>query len=119
MLKHFVCYDKSKRRTSGVEFVRYGVALMTLDNLSAEPARVGMTIPLGPGSHLTLKAVGEDTEQAFALMEYVLAPGGGAGLHTHSREDESFYVLAGELAVQLRRVWCFIADLPLLFTLAE
>jgi mannose-6-phosphate isomerase-like protein (cupin superfamily) len=66
-----------------------------------EAARAGMILPLGPGSHLTLKAVGADTEQAFALMEYVLAPGGGAGLHSHGREDESFSVLAGELAVQL------------------
>lgn len=65
------------------------------------PARAGMVIPLGPGSQLTLKAVGAETDGAFALMEYLLAPGGGAGLHSHSREDESFYVLAGELAVQL------------------
>lgn len=71
------------------------------DNEVGGDARAGMTIPLGPGSHLTLKAVGADTEGAFALMEYVLAPGGGAGLHRHSREDETFYVLAGELAVQL------------------
>jgi mannose-6-phosphate isomerase-like protein (cupin superfamily) len=67
----------------------------------AAAARAGMIIPLGPGSHLTLKAVGADTAGVFALMEYVLAPGGGAGLHIHSREDESFYILAGELAVQL------------------
>jgi mannose-6-phosphate isomerase-like protein (cupin superfamily) len=74
---------------------------MSFDSSDSPAARAGMTIPLGPGSHLTLKAVGADTDQAFALMEYVLAPGGGAGLHSHSREDESFYVLAGELAVQI------------------
>jgi quercetin dioxygenase-like cupin family protein len=74
---------------------------MSVDDLGSSAAHAGMTIPLGPGSHLTLKAVGDDTDHAFALMEYVLAPGGGAGLHRHSREDESFYVLAGELAVQL------------------
>ncbi|HMQ34902.1 MAG TPA: cupin domain-containing protein [Chloroflexaceae bacterium] len=72
------------------------------DHEVGEPAaRAGMIIALGPGAHLTLKAVGADTGGAFALMEYVLAPGGGAGLHSHSREDESFYVLAGELTVQL------------------
>jgi quercetin dioxygenase-like cupin family protein len=74
---------------------------MSDDNVGVPAARAGMTILLGPGSQLTLKAVGADTEGAFALMEYVLAPGGGAGLHRHSREDESFYVLAGELTVQL------------------
>lgn len=74
---------------------------MSSDDGHETAARAGMVIPLGPGSQLTLKAVGADTAGAFALMEYVLAPGGGAGLHTHNREDESFYVLAGELAVQL------------------
>ncbi len=74
---------------------------MSADETPIAPARAGMTVPLGPGSQLTFKAVGADTANAFALMEYLLAPGGGAGLHTHTREDESFYVLAGELAVQL------------------
>ncbi len=74
---------------------------MSDNEISGPAARAGMTIGLGPGSHLTLKAVGVDTDEAFALMEYALAPGGGAGLHRHSREDESFYVLAGELSVQL------------------
>lgn len=74
---------------------------MSSDDVWSSAARTGMIISLGPGSQLTLKAVGADTAGAFALMEYVLAPGGGAGLHTHSHEDESFYVLAGELAVQL------------------
>lgn len=74
---------------------------MSDNELEATAARAGMIIGLGPGSQLTLKAVGADTEGTFALMEYVLAPGGGAGLHRHSREDETFYVLAGELAVQL------------------
>jgi quercetin dioxygenase-like cupin family protein len=74
---------------------------MSIDTLVNATARAGTIIPLGPGSQITLKAVGSDTDQTYALMEYVLAPGGGAGLHSHSREDESFYVLAGELTVQL------------------
>lgn len=74
---------------------------MVDNDVGRTTARAGMTVTLGPGSHLTLKAVAADTDGAFALMEYMLAPGGGAGLHSHSREDESFYVLAGELAVQL------------------
>jgi quercetin dioxygenase-like cupin family protein len=74
---------------------------MSAEEPAMTEVRAGMTVALGPGSQLTFKAVGADTENAFALMEYLLAPGGGAGLHTHSREDESFYVLAGELAVQL------------------
>jgi quercetin dioxygenase-like cupin family protein len=74
---------------------------MNSDAMTNVTARAGTIIPLGPGSQITLKAVGSDTDQAYALMEYLLAPGGGAGLHSHNREDESFYVLAGELTVQL------------------
>ncbi|OWY64908.1 cupin [cyanobacterium TDX16] len=50
----------------------------------------------------TFKAVGEDTEQAYALCEVVVAPqGGGTPTHRHSRENESFYVQEGELEFQL------------------
>lgn len=50
----------------------------------------------------TFKAVGEDTEQAYALCEVVVAPqGGGTPPHRHSRENESFYVQEGELEFQL------------------
>jgi quercetin dioxygenase-like cupin family protein len=50
----------------------------------------------------TFKAVGEDTGQAYALCEVIVAPqGGGTPPHRHSRENESFYVQAGELEFQL------------------
>ncbi|MDV2992546.1 MAG: hypothetical protein N4J56_002200 [Chroococcidiopsis sp. SAG 2025] len=50
----------------------------------------------------TFKAVGEDTEQAYALCEVVVAPqGGGTPTHRHSRENESFYVQEGEIQFQL------------------
>lgn len=46
--------------------------------------------------------MGEDTEQAYALCEVVVAPqGGGTPIHRHSRENESFYVQEGELEFQL------------------
>jgi len=50
----------------------------------------------------TFKAVGEDTGEAYALFEVVVAPqGGGTPPHRHSRENESFYILEGELEFQL------------------
>ena len=50
----------------------------------------------------TFKAIGEETGQAYALCEVIVAPeGGGTPPHRHSREDESFYVQAGELEFQL------------------
>jgi quercetin dioxygenase-like cupin family protein len=50
----------------------------------------------------TFKAVGEDTGEAYALCEVVVAPqGGGTPPHRHSRENESYYVQEGELEFQL------------------
>jgi hypothetical protein len=39
---------------------------------------------------------GEDTGGAYCLLEAGLAPGIGVPRHTHTREDESYFVLAGE-----------------------
>jgi quercetin dioxygenase-like cupin family protein len=46
-------------------------------------------------------AVSEDTGGAYSQWEAIVPPGGGPLLHVHSREDESFYVLEGELVFQL------------------
>src|SRR5215813_7580639 len=46
------------------------------------------------------KATGGDTAGSFSLWEAVVPPGAGAPPHTHEREDESFYVLSGELEVE-------------------
>src|SRR3954454_3448789 len=49
------------------------------------------------GELYTIKASGEDTGGAFALIEALVPPGGGPPPHIHRREDEAFYVLEGEL----------------------
>ena len=49
------------------------------------------------GDLITLKIVGSNTEGAFALIEEVTLPQGGIPPHMHTREDETFYVLEGEL----------------------
>lgn len=49
----------------------------------------------------TFKAVGENTGQTYALFEGLIQPQGGSPPHTHSREDESFYVQEGEFEFQL------------------
>lgn len=42
---------------------------------------------------------GEDTGGAYTLIEASLAPGIGVPRYTHTREDESYFVLSGELEV--------------------
>ncbi|MBN8624480.1 MAG: cupin domain-containing protein [Planctomycetes bacterium] len=42
-------------------------------------------------------AVGEQTGGKYAMWEAVVPPGGGPPPHVHAREDESFYVIEGEI----------------------
>ena len=44
----------------------------------------------------TFKAVGEETDGAFALSELTAQPQFGPPPHIHHREDESFYIWEGE-----------------------
>ena len=60
----------------------------------------GHTIDLG-GIQMTWKATGDDTGGAYALAEYVGAPGSGSQFHTHTKEDESSYIVDGAMTFQL------------------
>jgi quercetin dioxygenase-like cupin family protein len=42
-------------------------------------------------------ATGEDTSGKYALWGAFVSPGGGPPPHVHSREEEGFYVLEGEI----------------------
>ena len=53
------------------------------------------------GSLMTFLATGEDTEAQFALIEAVTRKGNGPPPHIHHREDETFYVLEGEITVSV------------------
>jgi quercetin dioxygenase-like cupin family protein len=42
-------------------------------------------------------ATGDNTNGKYALFEALVPPGGGPPPHVHSREEEGFYVLEGEI----------------------
>jgi quercetin dioxygenase-like cupin family protein len=42
-------------------------------------------------------ATGQETNGKYATIEALVPPGGGPPPHTHSREEESFYILEGEV----------------------
>jgi quercetin dioxygenase-like cupin family protein len=46
-------------------------------------------------------AVGEDTDGKYATFEAIVPPGSGPPPHIHSREEESFLVLEGQITFQL------------------
>lgn len=48
------------------------------------------------GDQITFKLRAAETGGAFTLFEGVVAPGGGEPVHYHEREDETFWVLAGQ-----------------------
>src|SRR5215467_1658283 len=51
-------------------------------------------------NHMTIKATAASTGGAFGLVESLVAPGFSPPLHVHHREDESFWVLEGEVSMQ-------------------
>ena len=53
------------------------------------------------GSLFTFLATGEETQGQFALIEAVARKGNAPPRHIHHREDETFYVLEGEITVSV------------------
>lgn len=62
----------------------------------------------GPGVGRTVAVVGdvyrflvtgEETDGRYALWEALVPPGGGPPPHVHSREEEGFYILEGEITI--------------------
>lgn len=46
-------------------------------------------------------ATGADTNQRYAMWEAIVPPGGGPPPHIHRNEEESFYILEGEITFQI------------------
>jgi quercetin dioxygenase-like cupin family protein len=53
------------------------------------------------GDVLVFKAESEQTDGQYALFEITVEPQAGPPPHIHSREDESFYILEGEVEFHL------------------
>jgi len=47
------------------------------------------------------KVMANDTGHQFSVWEAIVPPDAGAPAHTHTREDEAFYVLRGEVLVEV------------------
>ena len=68
---------------------------MTERTVLRTPAQ-GRTIAV-VGDVYRFLATGEDTNGKYALIEALVGPGGGPPPHVHSREEEGFYILEGEI----------------------
>jgi quercetin dioxygenase-like cupin family protein len=73
----------------------------------AEPVltgpQAGRTVTYGGGSSAELKLAGEQSGSDWAVVEWHLRAGDEPPIHTHTREDETLYVLAGSITA-------FVAD---------
>src|SRR5262249_33744307 len=56
----------------------------------------GRTVSL-VGDVYRFLTTGEDTNGKYTLIEALVSPGGGPPPHVHSREEEGFYILEGEI----------------------
>lgn len=74
---------------------------MTIDQngLFVQPGQ-GRSYYFGQDLYI-FKAIGEETGEAYALCEVIVAPQGGTPPHRHHRENESFYIQEGEIEFQL------------------
>lgn len=61
----------------------------------------GRTVGNPLGGDVVFKARGEQTEGSLTVFETVVASGEGPPLHTHANEDESLYVVEGEVRFKL------------------
>src|SRR5512145_1669610 len=55
----------------------------------------------GPGDHYTFLVTGEESGGAYFAMEALVPPGGGPPPHIHTREDETFYLVDGQIEFRL------------------
>ena len=57
----------------------------------------GRTVRYGSGSSFELKLAGEQAAEDWAVVEWRLRAGDEPPIHTHTREDETLYVLEGTI----------------------
>ncbi len=55
----------------------------------------------GPGDMYRFLVTGDETGGAYFAMEALVPPGGGPPPHIHRNEDETFYVVEGEVDFRL------------------
>jgi mannose-6-phosphate isomerase-like protein (cupin superfamily) len=56
----------------------------------------GNALETPTGGVVTIKAATRETNGSLTALEFLIGPKEGPGLHTHSREDELWYVIEGE-----------------------
>src|SRR4051812_50113183 len=61
----------------------------------------GRTVTYGGGSSAELKLAGEQSGGDWAVVEWRGGAGGEPAMHTHTREDETLYVMGGAITAHV------------------
>ncbi len=86
---------------------KYGIDLNPPTSAFEQPPNIKVTMPSEGrtvavvGDVYRFMATGDDTNGKYALWEATVHPGGGPPPHVHSREEEGFYVVEGEITFQV------------------
>ena len=70
---------------------------MALNEPVLSGPRAGRTVTYGGGSSAELKLAGEQSGGDWAVVEWRVRAGDEPAMHTHTREDETLYVLEGAI----------------------
>src|SRR3954453_23197854 len=77
---------------------------MNIDRIQMNPIirkpTEGRTIAV-VGDIYRFLATGDDTNGKYAIWEAIVPPGGGPPPHVHSREEEGFFILEGEMTFRI------------------
>lgn len=65
-----------------------------------KPSPQGLTVAV-VGDVYRFLATGAETDGKYAQFEALVPPGGGPPPHIHSREEEGFFILEGEITFQI------------------
>jgi quercetin dioxygenase-like cupin family protein len=77
--------------------VSKGKGHMSLSDPVLTGPEAGRTVTYGHGSTAELKIVGEQSGGDWAVVEWRVRAGDDPPIHTHTREDETIYVLEGAI----------------------
>jgi quercetin dioxygenase-like cupin family protein len=80
--------------TTGSNPVPGPLVVGPLEGRTADPLKIG-------GQEVFVKVAGADTNDQMCCFFHIVPPMTGPPLHQHTREDEMFYVIEGEVTFQI------------------
>jgi mannose-6-phosphate isomerase-like protein (cupin superfamily) len=88
--------QQSQNDQQRIEVILMSARRQTTVKQHGESRKIGVV-----GDVFRFLVMGEDTDGRYAQWEAIVPPGDGPPPHIHSREEEGFYILEGEITIQV------------------